>query len=314
MQLCIMYLTDTRRHYTFEPFVKLLSKSEMKDKWTLYVLTHESDTKFYEEYLKDTEITYKIDQVNPDNNYMTKVQTASKFARDSNIPYLMKCDNDIYLSSHVLDYMIANLNLLDTGSFLTLGPSLSTGIPSVEYFRKSFLSDTTNRALEALFSKTNMYDRDGVSYSKLNKHTTLSTSPWNPSEFFDSVRQIDHYYKGCHPVRFNEQSIKFINNYIIDRTDKVFEKSDYSIIEDKSSPYLCDSIFCIKTSTYIDIINDESLFVDPYDEVPLNRYCWNNNMGHLFVKNGLAVHINYNWNHNIQQYEKNFTKQLFENS
>ena len=101
MKLCIMYLTDSRRHYIFKPFINLLEKSNKKDIWMLCILTHDSDTIFYNEILKDTNIVYKIIQVHPHNNYMTKVNIASNLARDLYIPYIMKCDNDILLSSYV---------------------------------------------------------------------------------------------------------------------------------------------------------------------------------------------------------------------
>ena len=34
-------------------------------------------------------------------------------------------------------------------------------------------------------------------------------------------------------------------------------------------------------------------------------------MGHLFIDNGLAIHINYNWNSNIEEYERKFIDDLF---
>ncbi len=310
MKLCIMYLTDSRRHYTFKPFIDLLNLSLNKDKWLLCILTHDSDGEFYQNIMKNTDILYKIAKVQNNNNYMIKVSVASNLAKYLNIPYIMKCDNDILLSAHVLDYMINNLNVLETDKYLTLGPSLSSGIPSVEYFRKSFLNAGENLHLESLFKQTRFYDRDGAIYSNLNKYT-LNSEKWIPADFFMEVKKSNHHYKGVHPIRFNEESIKYINKCIIQKKDLIFSKSDYSIIEDVSSPYLCDSIFCIKTERYIELLNDKTLFVDEFDEVPLNKYAWKNKMGHLFVNNGNAIHINYNWNTNIQQYEYEFIQQLF---
>jgi hypothetical protein len=83
-------------------------------------------------------------------------------------------------------------------------------------------------------------------------------------------------------------------------------------IDDDNSPYLCNSIFCIKTDTYTQILSDKSLYVDAFDEVCVNKYCWNNNMNHLFVKNGYAIHMYYNWKVNHIEYEKQFCDAFFE--
>ena len=84
-----------------------------------------------------------------------------------------------------------------------------------------------------------------------------------------------------------------------------------SIIEDNISPYLCNSVFCIRTDIYETIINDKSLYVDDFDEVPLNKYAWNNSTTHLFVKNGFGIHMCYNTIPNNIAYEVNFCLKFF---
>ena len=102
-----------------------------------------------------------------------------------------------------------------------------------------------------------------------------------------------------------------MNECILNNKDALFKSEPSSIILNDSSPYLCDSVFCIRTDVYKEVIHDTSLFVDGYDEVPLNKYAWKESMNHVFVENGFAIHILYNWYANIFDYEDDFTVKLF---
>lgn len=310
MKLLIFYLTDNRRHFTFPHYVNLLKDSKYKDEWKLLVLTHTGDNSYYENILHNKGIHFQTLNVPADNNYMVKVHNAIAYAEHNNIPYMMKCDNDIFLHSNTLDTMIENLHMLENSKYLTLGPILSSGIPSVEYFVNDFLVDDEKKVLENMYLKTTFYNRDGASYEYLNACTRHAQS-WEPSVFFNGVKNMSHHYKGIHPIRLNYDANKYLNECILHRKDAFFNQSASGIFEDNTSPYLCDSIFCIKRETYKTIINDSSLFVDPFDEVPLNKYAWKNGMSHLFVKGGYAIHITYNWNNDILDYEKWFCGRLF---
>jgi hypothetical protein len=223
----------------------------------------------------------------------------------------MKCDNDLFIKYQTLDFMIDNLHLLENSKHLTIGPVLTSGIPGIEYFKEEFLDNDAQKQLEQLFLKTNFYNRDGADYEFLNKHT-LNSQEWNKNEYFESIREMNHHYKGMHPIRINEESLSFLNDYIIKNKDRFLDNADLSIINDDTSPYLCNSIFCIKTETYKTILLNQSLYVDGFDEVPLNKYAWQHNMNHLFVKNGYAIHMYYNWKNNHISYEMDFCNRFFQ--
>ena len=310
MKLTIFYLTSDSRHYTFNYFVNLLKSSERKNEWSLLILTHSNDEDFYANVLNGTGITFNTLNVPSHDNYMTKVNCAIEYAENNNTPYLMKCDNDIFITSQTLDYMIDNLSILDNSSHLTLGPTLSSGIPGVEYFIEQYLSLEEKGILENKFLESHFYNRDGATYEGLNSYI-IDSSKWNKNEFFDLVKSISHHYKGIHPIRINYDAIHYLNRCILENKDKFFKTIPTSLILNDTSPYLCDSIFCIRTDVYKKIIYDSSLFVDAYDEVPLNKYAWNNSMNHVFVENGFGIHILYNWYSNLSEYENNFCKQLF---
>ena len=310
MKLTIFYLTDNARHYTFKHFVNLLKSSDKKSEWSLLVLTHSNDQAFYINELEGTNIIFDIYNVPQHDNYMTKVKLAIAYAEQNNTPYLMKCDNDIFITSKTLDYMIDNLSVLDNSKYLTLGPTLSSGIPGIEYFIEQYLSDDERRVLENKFLETTFYNRDGATYDHLNSFT-LNSSKWEKNRFFEGVRSMNHHYKGIHPIRINYDAIDYLNSCILNNKGKFFNSNPTSLILNDTSPYLCDSVFCIRRDIYKKIIYDTSLFVDGYDEVPLNKYAWNNSMTHAFVENGFGIHVLYNWYSNLSTYENNFCNMLF---
>jgi len=311
MSLLIFYLTDTNRHFTFPHFVSMLNKSNKKAEWKLLVITSGYDEHFYAEQLKDfPEIQFDTFRVDFHNNYLKKAHYAVHYAETFGFPYLMKCDNDLFVKPEVLDYMVDNLSILDNSRNLTLGPVLTSGIPGIEYFKEQFLETDAQEEMEKMFLNTVFKNEYGADYSFLNKHTLLSTN-WNKNDFFESVFRMDHHYKGIHPIRVNQDAIHFLNEYIIENKTRFLEPCKMDLVFDNFSPYLCNSIFCIKTDMYKTIINDDSLFVDGFDEVPLNKYAWKNRLNHVFVKNGFAIHMYYNWTPNYVEYEKQFCEKFF---
>jgi hypothetical protein len=291
----------------------MLNQSAKKNNWKLLIITSAYDLDFYAEQLKAyPEIQFDIFRVDFHNNYMKKTHYAVHYAEKFGFPYLMKCDNDLFIKAEVLDYMVDNLSVLDNSRNLTLGPTLTSGIPGVEYFKQQFLDKEAQDKLNDMFLKSVFKNECGADYTFLNKHTMGSTS-WNKFDFFESVFKMDHHYKGIHPIRVNEPALQYLNQYIIDNKERFLEPNELDLIFDNFSPYLCNSVYCIKRDTYKTIINDESLFVDTFDEVPLNKYAWKNASNHVFVKNGFAIHMYYNWKPNYVECERQFCDVFFSN-
>lgn len=312
MKLCILYLTDADRHFTFPHFLNLVDASTRKKEWTLMVLTHGKDASFYVEWLKRyPSITYGVFPFPKRNNYRTKLCHGISFATQHGIPYVMKCDNDIFLTPTVLDYMIDNLHALEGDNHLTLGPTVSSGIPGVEHFKDTVMHPQARRTLEEMFLKTEFKDNfKGADYAALNRHT-LYASQWNKTAFFDEVRRLHTNLKGIHPIRVNDEALNFLNAYIVKHKAEVMQPRSMSLIGCDKVAYLCNSVFCIKTSVYGKVLSDPTLLNDGYDEVALNQYAWKNDSKHLFVQNGVAIHMYYNWNANCIALEKQFCTAFF---
>lgn len=311
MKLAIMYLTCDTRHFTFPHFVKHLSQSKHLDEIVLLVLTNTNDSEFYENILKGTKISYLIRQFEEHNNYMNKVFFTLQFTESYEIPYIMKHDNDIILGAPLYDYLFENLSVLEDEKNIVLTPTLTTGIPTCDLFMKDYLTTEEQKHVSDLFKEYRFGPLWGTDYTSLNTYTVDNPlTAWDSSEFYKGVHKIPHHYKGIHPVRMHERAILTLNEYVIKYKDRILSKDEYSLDFDSESPYFCDSIFCIKRSVYETFLSKRELYVDPFDEVPLNKWRDINKLNYVIVRKGTAIHFMYNCIDNYLYHEKRFIDSL----
>lgn len=238
-----------------------LIKQENKRKIRINILsTHTTDF----ERLDDIETN--IVKFNSGYNYMAKVE----YALSQNTKYSVKLDEDCFIGNHVWDYMIENVEILDSDDNFILAPLLSNNIPLVDQFIESFITDESVKGqIYADFLKRDMPNGLwGVDYSPLNAYTLQATS-WNPSAFYEGVSQIDHYYKGIHPIRICAEAQVILNDYLMDNFHKITDKQDYSI-EEFTCPYYTNSVFLIKTEDWKRVVLTPGS--DGFDEVSLNNF------------------------------------------
>jgi hypothetical protein len=343
-KLLIFYLTSNDRHFVFRRFIDEIYNSEYRDNIFLLTVNSSNDFNFYNEYLSGKNISYDNACVKcPQSNYLPKVNFAIDYAKKNNYKYILKCDNDMIIPSYTINYIIENLQELNKPGVLTLSPTITTGIPSVEYFIDDFLNEGEAQDIRKEFKQC-IFDLQGgiMDYRFLNKCTIMTEKEWNYDLYYRYLNEVMNslpdlgngrtkynyckFYKGIHPIRYGFGNDK-INELIVKYKNKFFEKKNCEIFED-NKPYLCNMCFVIKTENYSNLINNENLIIDGCDEVPLNRYAWNNNLKHLIIKRGYAIHICYNWRwmsnstdggSNIKKptvslanYEENFINSLYE--
>lgn len=219
-------------------------------------------------------------------NYIDKL----KLCVDMNYKYSVKLDEDIFMSPGVWDYLFSNVNMLDDDQNLFLAPTLSSGIPSCDLFIKHNLTPEQQNHMIKLFSDTRFSSAVGVNYSGLNKSLI---NGYNENVFWDAVSKFNHFYKGIHPIRVDFNAQSQLNNYIIQNISRFFEDREF-FVEELNRPYFCNSVFAIKTDAWKNVVNDQSQYVDNFDEVPLNRYKTNHNKKMLFISNAFAIHTLYN--------------------
>lgn len=344
-KLLIFYLTSNDRYFIFDKFIAELQKIKNIGSIKLLLVNSSPDLSFYSDKLSQSGIEYDLAYVEcPQSDYLPKVRYAIEYAKNNSYRYIMKFDNDVIVPTYTLDYILSELDVLSTGDALTLSPSISTGIPSVEYFIDDFFDNDSASKIRSEFKKCIFQIQEGImDYTPLNKQSIDNGDEWNYEDYYNSLnsyidglpdlgngRTANNYskfYKGIHPIRHGFGN-SLINNGIIDDRKKFFEKKECKITELNPSTYLCDMCFVIRTDTYDRIINLENLIIDGCDEVPINRYSWNNNIPHLVIRGGYAIHITYNWRWNLNnidggsnidkpnltldEYELNFINSLYE--
>jgi hypothetical protein len=343
-KLLIFYLTSNDRYFVFEKFIDEIKNIKNKEGVKILIVNSSNDLSFYDNELRNSGLEYDLAGVEcPQSNYLPKVRYAIEYAKNNGYPYIMKFDNDVLVPSYTFDYIIDNLYLLDDKN-LTISPTISTGIPSVEYFLDDFFSKDESLNIRNEFKKCLFHIQEGVmDYTHLNLFTVENSGDWNYDEYISGMnsymnnltdigngRTPDGYckfYKGIHPIRHGFGNTQ-INEGIIKNKERFFSEKECGIIKTKNSTYLCDMCFVIKTDIYDRIINKENLIIDGCDEIPINRFSWDNGLSHLVVKSGYAIHITYNWrwslnNQNggsnidkpeltLDQYELNFINSLYE--
>jgi hypothetical protein len=133
----------------------------------------------------------------------------------------------------------------------------------------------------------------GNNYERLNQQIA-DRDTWDESAYWDDVNALGYDYRGIHPVRLDVWYSNYINQKILGNYQSFLKQPVSNDFISLDNRYFCNSFFCIQYERYQDIWSDKSLFVDPFDEVPINRYAALNHLNICFVEKSLAVHIIYN--------------------
>ncbi len=290
----IVHLTQRRKHFT-DLSHKMLSLAKFKDfDITICGCKDIDEQETYEVYerLSNLGLNTKVLITEGQHNYTLKIQAISEMDYE----YTIKMDEDIFLGPHAWDYFFNNINVLDNDENILLTPALSTGIPTTDYFIDNNFNNIEKQEIYSLFNKSNIPDLWGANYQTIRNY--LSKNNYSSEGYYNIVKDIQHHYKGIHPVRVNKRVVEYINNKILEKTNMFLENRNF-FIETLKYPYLCNSFFAIKTKTYNKILNDKSLYapLDGFDEVPVNTY--RNRTGYKFltIPNAFGIHILYNTLH-----------------
>lgn len=221
-------------------------------------------------------------------------------------------DEDIFMGPAAWDFLFENINILDDDNNILLSPALSTGIPTCDDFIKYNFTEFDKNTLYDLYNKTHIEDL-WADYSIIRSY--LLNNKYDTYKYFEVLKSLQTPFKGIHPVRTNKDIILFINKKIEENIDKFLEPRNFFITE-MTAPYFCNSFFAIKTNLYNKIINDELLYQDGFDEVPINKYRNVTGKKFLYIPNTFAIHTLYNTimnNENadrIYEYEYNFINSI----
>jgi hypothetical protein len=263
-------------------------KEENKKNIVFYILS-DTDEECYRNAKNELEENgIKTIQNVMNGSYINKI----KWALDRNHEYSWKMDDDVFLNQYVIDFIIENRSILDEDSNLIVAPILSAGIPTHDHFVNDFLTLEQTNILHKEILRTRFFKFLGCDYTFLNKHT-LESKEWDRDSFYNSVKSMNHFYKGIHPIRLNKNAALMLNNFIIDNFEKFLTPDKYDFLY-LDYPYLCNSCFLIKNEIWRKIIEDKSLYVDKYGEVPLNRYRERSGKKIAYIDKSKGIHMIFN--------------------
>lgn len=289
MDVNILHLTYRRKKFCDLSHL-LLSKSKFKN-FHLTICSLDFDQSEAEQYVsKAKELGLNVSLLavpSAVDNYMNKIKQACALP----YKYTIKMDEDIFMGPQAWDYFFENLHLLDDEQNILLTPALSSGIPTCDDFIKHNLSITEQKEAFKIFGQTNIPNCWGADYSILRK--CLKDNGYITDDYYNNVRNVQHFYKGIHPVRVGLDAINFINKKIEDNIDKFLEPRNY-YVNNMTRPYFCNSFFAIRTDLWKKIIYDKSLFRDGFDEVAINNYRNKTGKNFLCIPNAFSIHTMYN--------------------
>lgn len=284
----ILYLLHTRS-YNSELIIRSLSMSHYKN----FILSISISNNFYDkdregceqvkEHCKKYGVKYRWHQGN--YTYLDKIRST---ANDKRYKYSIKMDEDIFLGPQLWDFIFDNIHLLDNEENLALSTSLSNGIPTCDEFVDYNFSEADKRYIYKLFSQAEIPNLWGTNFQKVRD---CLKNGYNSEKFWKSisVSESKKGFLGMHPVRINFTCQDELNRLVIKNIHKFIEKRNY-IIKNLNRPYFCNSFFAIKNDIWQKVINDKSLFIDPYDEIPINKYQKQTGKQFLYIVNGFGVH------------------------
>jgi hypothetical protein len=301
-KVLLFYLTANDRYFYFDEFIKELIKCENINNIELLIINSFNDMTYYKNILKNYTLNYNFAYVPcPKHNYLPKIKYAIEYAKNNNINYIFKCDNDMIITYYTIDFILSNINKLDN-EFLTLQPCISTGIPTVEYFIDDLFNKTEQKMIYNEFLKCKFNNQIGVyDYRVLN--SGLNDNYWDKDSFYNMTSIMNTYYKGIHPIRYGFGN-DILNELIVLNKNKIFEKKQCNIITEKNN-YIANMCFFISTKNYDNLINTENFTINGCDDVQIYRYSKKYNIQHGIISRGYAIHLSYGWRWTLNENQKN---------
>jgi len=292
--ITVNYLPWYRHHY-FKLVFHFLSKVKESNRNQMHfrIHTEQSNLGVVQQFVLDLNsigITTDVLMYQEGNNYIDKVQNFCN--HDST--YSGKLDEDCFMNNFLWDFIVENLQVLDNPENYLVTPQLSIGIPTIEGFLEDNFIETDRRAIYDTFRRTRLGVYWGVDYSPLNSATVDSSEQgWNPDKYYKTVSEFNHYYRGIHPVRINKNPNLMIHEAILRDIPLFCAPREYSLYH-LDRPYLCNSIFFIKTEVWKSALSRTDLYKDAFDEVPLNLYKDEIGAKMLSIRNSHCINTIYN--------------------
>jgi len=283
-----IYCLASRRPDFYVAHAKQLANCSNKD-FHFYLLANNYTQEQIQEIQDTLKDNVSLFKAGPPiiSNYMDKIM----FGISQKHEYAIKHDEDCFMLSESWDRLFALADQMDENDLCATGV-ISNGIPTCDLFLEHHTPEIKDELFNDFCNIKLAGKGDGADYSSLDENY----AKWDPQHFFNKVKNFNHHYKGIHPVRVSLDAVKKINKYIVDNFKQVMTPKNTGIIKDNTKyPYFCNGVKLIRSSEWKTIVEDKTLYVDGFDEVPLNKYR-DKTKKNLVIDTGIPIiHTMYNW-------------------
>ena len=315
-KLQINLFSSNHRAYRFPFTIKMMNELQnikYKDKVQLCIHAEESVINLWKQYFSQNHPkiqTFYIEYT--DGDYMNRVYNAQK----TDCKYSCKLDDDVLVSSHVLDYIVENLNTISFEHPI-IAPILTNGMPSTEFFIQDFLNEQDKKIAYDIFLKTPIENHFHVDYTEIDKKVK-SMTVWNDREYWDFVanantkwqeRNLPWCYfivRGIHPARLSYEYNKFIAEKIFLNKNKFFNKNEYKF-DTYVTPYFTNNMFVSETNYWKDTTK---IHGGGFDEGQLSVRMMMDNASVLYIRNGFGIHMAYGMTNRAFDIERLYVENL----
>jgi len=155
------------------------------------------------------------------------------------------------------------------------------------------------RALDSCFAKSKL----GVMGSIRMDLISMPINPWNESKWWAALARLPGVFKGAHPIRYDKRCMTLSLELAMARIDAWWDRTldaglgQLAVHGPGVRPYsyFTNTLWMASVEHYAAALDRADLFVDGFDEVPLNLYTIQEQHGALCTLPGsLIVHPAYN--------------------
>lgn len=227
--------------------------------------------------------------------YWPKIRRATQVAQDANCSVMIKCDEDMVLSPTAWRVLIHDSDqLLSQPGTLLVTPALSSGIPSWLDFAKSLLDERDFKELLHRLGEFPLPQKIwSIDYGDVSR--AQSKSMWDEDAHLSAMKNLHSEFRGYHPIRFDSATcVWLVERSLMKLSDFLSPVDADSVVFRRSNDYICNGVFAIRPHLYGQILDNNFLFLDPFDEVPLNILLRSGVWEFVIACNALGLHFLYN--------------------
>jgi hypothetical protein len=242
-------------------------------------------------------------------NFMDKI---SWMTDESQPEYLIRVDDDCFAPPLVWETLIGLPRLLEDEEVMAVAPCVTNGLPTVDDFRETFLDPDERDELDQIILANPILNKWTIDFSSLAP--AFEEKEWNPDLYYKLLYEHGDDRLGVHPVRFSLDAQQWIAQKVFEHWERFMNPPCVTCeyVRPDTRPYYCNTCFLIKREKYREIITDESLKRDAFEELPFNLYRRKHNKELGFITDAWMMNFCFrsvgNLNIEKEMYKKLMTK------